>query len=388
MESGFSPIPFFYLLIKRGGSLKSIRIFTPDLQLVAEIDDYEYFMYRRSYHSTGKFELRINSYKKHVDKLVKNNLVMFDNNPYKVGIIRHREVGLDEDGKESEQWVITGPTLKGLLHQRLIIPPATDSHDRVEGSVETVMKHFVNNHIVNPTNPKRKIPNFRIAEDLKRGEVIPYSCRYTGLGDAVEFLSKIHGMGWEVYLDLKAQEIVFDVYVGRDLTSRQSEYPPAIFSTEYETLESASFTESLTDFYNFVVVGGEGEGELREVAEVGDGIGIDRYEKFMDAVINSSLTLEEQGQNEIAALSETLSFDGKVASHNPALVFEKDWFVGDIVTIMHKGWNILMHSRATAVLETCDENGETVEINFGQGKTTIVSKIKSEIDQFSNGIRK
>ena len=368
--------------------MKTIRIFTPDLQLVAEIDDYEYFMFRRSYHSTGKFELRINSYKKHVDKLVTNNLVMFDNNPFKVGIIRHREVGLDDNGKESEQWTITGPSLKGLLHQRLIVPPATDSHDRVEGSVETVMKHFVNNHIVNPTNPNRKIPNFRIAEDLQRGEVIPYSCRYTGLGDAIEFLSKIHGMGWEVYLDVKTREIVFDVYMGRDLTIRQSEYPPAVFSTEYETLESASFTESLTDFSNVVVVGGEGEGELREVAEVGDGIGINRYEKFMDAVINSSLSLQQQGEDEIATLAETLSFDGKISSHSSALIYEKDWMVGDIVTIMHRGWNVLMHSRATAVLETCDETGETIEVSFGQGKATIVSKIKSEIGQFSNGIRK
>lgn len=367
---------------------KNLRILSPDLWLLAEIDDYEYLSLRRSYHIFGKFELRINSNKKHVDKLQKNNLIMLDNDPHRVAIIQHREIGLDEDGKKSEQWIITGSTLETVTKQRVVIPVAPNTHDSIEGNGETAMKHYINNHLVNPVDPKRKMPNLVIAPDLQRGKPMKYASRYGNLSEDLESLSKISGMGWEIHLDLTNRQWVFDCYEGVDRTTNQSIVPPIIFSTDFGTLKGASFAESILDYKNIVYVAGAGEGATREVAEVGTGEGLTRYEKFTDASNTEDLTLQQQGENELKELKETMTFDASIETRHSPFEYEKDWFIGDIVTVVHKEWGVVMHARVTSVLETYDSSGANIEVEFGKGKTTIISKIKAEIKQYNNGIRK
>ena len=368
--------------------MKSLRILSPDFQLLAEIDDYEYFMFRRSYHGIGKFELRINSNKQHADKLQKKNLVMLDNNPKRVGIIQHREIGLDSDGNQSSQWVITGTTLEGITKQRVIIPLGVEANDKIEGAGETVLKHYVNNHLANPINPLRKLHSLVVLPDQQRGNNVRFESRYGNLGEDLQTISKVSGVGWEMHLNLQEEQFEFDCFVGVDRTTRQDIYPPIIFSTEFGTLKSASYSDSDLDFKNIAYVGGQGEGADREVLEVGFGDGLDRFEMFYDASSSENTDLQDKGEYELSLLSETVSFEAFAETTTSPFVFERDWFLGDIVTVIHKEWNVIMHARATAVKETYDTSGTSFEVEFGKGKTTIISKIKDELKQYQNGIRK
>lgn len=79
--------------------MKPIRILTPILDLLAEIDDYESLLFTRRWHEVGEFELRINRYKRHTELLQRGNLIMLGASMNKVGIIRHREIELDENGR-------------------------------------------------------------------------------------------------------------------------------------------------------------------------------------------------------------------------------------------------------------------------------------------------
>lgn len=92
------------------------------MDLLAEIDNYESLIFTRSWHGVGSFELRMNRYKKHAETLQKRNLVMLCRE--KVGIIKHREIELDENGKATENWLIKGIQLKGIMNQRLTVPPS------------------------------------------------------------------------------------------------------------------------------------------------------------------------------------------------------------------------------------------------------------------------
>lgn len=379
--------------------MKSLRIFSLSFQLLAEIDDYEYLMFRRSYHGIGKFELRINSNKKHVDKLQIKNLVMVGNDPKRVGIIQHKEIGLDSDGNQSYQWVITGTTLEGITKQRVIIPPEGKANDYIKGAGETVMKHYVNNHLANPENPLRKMPSLVVMPDQERGKEISFYGRYGNLGEDLLDMSKFSGLGWEMNLNLKEQQFEFECFEGTDRTTRQDIYPPVIFSTEYGTLKSASYEESELEFKNVAYVGGQGEGTDRLVVEVGEGDGLDRFEMFYDASIvdgeevseDTEITeadLIKQGESELASLIETTSFEASADATTSPFIFERDWFLGDIVTVIHRDWNIVMHARATAIQETYDTSGTSFSVEFGKGKTTIISKIKEEIRQYKNSSRK
>ncbi|GAA0429271.1 hypothetical protein GCM10008934_18610 [Virgibacillus salarius] len=97
--------------------------------MLGEIDNYESLQYPRSFHSIGNFDLRINRYKQHTEKVVKKALIMLGCQLNKVSIIKHREITLDENGKNSEQWKIRGYQLKGIVGQRLSIPPSNTEYD-------------------------------------------------------------------------------------------------------------------------------------------------------------------------------------------------------------------------------------------------------------------
>lgn len=183
--------------------MKPIRILTPQLDLLAEIDNHESLLFTRRWHEVGEFELRINRHKKHTELLQRGNLIMLDASRNKVGIIRHREIALDEGGKASETWLVKGIALKGVVAQRVVVPPANDSHDRASGAAETVMKHYVNNHIVNPTNVKRKIDMLTLASDQHRGSNISWEARFKNLAEELTEISKVSGLGWDVILDIQ-----------------------------------------------------------------------------------------------------------------------------------------------------------------------------------------
>ncbi len=77
-----------------------------------------------------------------------------------------------------------------------------------------------------------------------RGIKTQYQTRFKNLAEELEKLSLISGLGWDVYLDLKNKEFVFDVFEGRDLTAAQSVLPPAIFSVDYDNISSQKLIES------------------------------------------------------------------------------------------------------------------------------------------------
>jgi len=368
--------------------MQSLRVLSPDLKLLAEIDDYEYLQFTRKYYGIGNFELRINSNKNHVETLQKNNLVMLGNNPDKVGIILYKEIGMNDAGKQSEQWIIKGCTLNGIVSQRITVPPVGSTNDAIKGNAETVMKHYINTQIVNPKLSERQIDLVEIAEDKQLGEHISFQSRYKNLGEELEKISSTSNVGWKMAIDSLNRKWVFDCYVGSDRTTLQSVNPPIIFSTAFETLKEAQFIDSSMNYKNYVYVGGQGEGVDRTILEVGTGSGLERYEVFADARdSDEGDILVNRGNEILAENAHEISFEG-AAITNGVYVFEKDWFLGDLVTISHAGWGVTIHTRVTEVSEIFEPSGYRLETVFGKATPTLTSKIKQELRQFSAEVLK
>src|SRR5699024_5576658 len=107
-----------------------------------------------------------------------------------------REIQLDESGRASENWKITGVTLEGILDKRVTIPPSHTSHERISGSAEKVMKHYVDNHFVNPNESKRKIEQIEIAPNRNRGEYVKWESRYKNVSEELSKIAKQGNIGW------------------------------------------------------------------------------------------------------------------------------------------------------------------------------------------------
>lgn len=381
--------------------MKPIRILTPPLDLLAEIDDYESLLFTRRWHEVGEFELRINRHKRHTELLQRGNLIMLGANRNKVGIIRHREIELDENGKKTESWLVKGIALKGVAAQRIVVPPANDSHDRASGAAESVMKHYVSNHIVNPADVKRKIDMLVIALDQQRGSSVSWESRFKNLADELIEISKANGLGWDVFLDFQQKKWIFDVYEGRNLTVNQTENPPVIFSPQFESLKQLSFVESDYNYKNYGYIAGQGEGEERRVVEVGEAEGLSRIETFIDArdvaeqdenqqalpEAEIIAKLQQRGQQKLLEFAEEFFLEGQILTNSP-FKYEIDYDLGDIVTIQNREWGVTRDARITEIKEIYEPGGFQIEATFGESRPTLVKKLKQELAQISGEVRK
>ncbi len=251
--------------------MKSIRVLDTQFNILAEIDDYESLIFVRKWHEVGEFELRINRHKNGVDQLQKGNLIMLGADRHKVGIIKHREIELSEEGKASETWLIKGWTLQGVTKQRIIVPPAGSAYDSISDVAETIMKHYVDVCMVNPANMSRKIDLIAIASDQGRGQNISWQSRFKPLDEELAKISKATGLGWNIYLDFDFMKWVFEVYEGKDLTVGQSTNPPVIFSPDFDALRTQHYAESDLNYRNQAYIAGQGEGAKRKVVVAGQG---------------------------------------------------------------------------------------------------------------------
>jgi len=395
----------YFLCQKVGETMKKpIRILSLNMDILAEIDNYESMFFNRSWHGIGAIELRINRYMKYANTLLKDNLILIGTDLNKVFIIKHREIELDENGKITENWLIKGYALKSVVAQRITMPPTHTAYDYKSGSSETIMKHYVNNNLVNPVDSRRKIPQLVIAPDLQRGAHTTYSSRFKNVAEEVSTLSIASGLGWDVTLDIRNKKWVFDVVEGKSLISGQSVNPPVIFSPQFDSLRSLQYTQSEINYKNVAIVAGQGEGVERRVIEVqatGAGTGINRHEVFIDArdvaetddddqplpeqVIVQALT--DRGKQQLAELIQEEYLEGQILTNSP-FVYQKDYDLGDIPTIQNMEWGVTMDARITDIKEIHEVGGFEIEATFGNNRPTLIQKIKQELSQISGEVRR
>lgn len=348
----------------------SVRILDTSFNLLGEIDNYESLQLTRRFYRAGEFEMHIALGKQSVDQLLKDRVIIINNQPHKSGIITYRQIVEGDNGVET--LIIKGPTLGGVLDRRIT---ATDSYDRISGNAETVMKHYVNNHIINGVYADRNIPFFALSANQGRGKVTPWQTRNEPLNNVIQEIAEFCDIGWQVALDFATKKWVFDVVTGRDLTVNQSVLPPVIFSHEFDNIQSQDYTDSDLQYKNVGYAGGKGEEEDRLIQIVGSGVGLDRREVFLDCSSAEDVTeLVELGKQKLAELKRITTYNGKILDTG-SFIYEQDWDLGDRVTLQNNKWGLTMNSRITEVKEIY-EPASKLEIVIGDEIPTITKFVK------------
>lgn len=377
--------------------MTSIRIIDSEFNLLGEIDQYTSLQMNNSWSGIGQMELHINRYMQYAEHLVMDNIIFPSNRLDRAFIILNREIELDENGKATENWKITALSLKAFMAQRLIYPRENESHNVIKANVEDVMYHFVNTEMINPYIQKRIFPNLVLDQSKSRGEIIEKKIRFDGLAETLETISKNSDFGWNVILDIENKKFVFTVLEGTNRSANQSVNPPIIFSTEFETLASLNFSESKMDYKNVAVVAGQGEGVDRTIVEVGEAIGKTRYELFVDArdIANDSddetprppkeveTDLTNRANEKLEEYKQTLFLEGQ-ALDSQSQKYERDYFLGDIVTLQDKGWGVTIDVRITSAKEVIENSKQSIELTYDNDRPTLISKIKREFSTFKN----
>jgi len=359
--------------------MKPIRILTPALELQGEIDNYLSLSFCRSYHLPGEFQLVTNRKVQNADKPDINSLIMLGADPHKTGIIRHKEIKSGERGEET--LTVKGYALGAITRQRITIPPPGQAYDIQEADAETVLKHYVQRNCLDI--PGMEFPMLTIAENQHRGIIVKWQSRYKNLGDELESISRLTGLGWQIYPDFGSGKWVFDVYQGRDVSASQTTLPPVIFSPEFENIKAQEFTHSLAGYGTCAIVGGPGERTEREIITVDSGAtGLDKHVIFVDARdIENSADLPGRGESRLSEHQRIFSLQSEVLTNGP-FQYEVDWDVGDVVTVQNKAWNLTMDSRITEVEEIYEAGGFKLNVTFGNSLPTLPQKLKAVLGEF------
>lgn len=354
-----------------------IRIISPQFELLGEIDDYESLQFIRRFYKVGEFELHINVNKNHTDKLIKNNLIMLGKSQNKVGIIMHRENETDDNGESTDTLIIKGPTLKGIMSRRLIVPPSDgDGYDNATGAIETILKQFVDHNAVNPVDADRKIQQIIIAPDHQRGNQDAWRSRFEVLSDKLYEIGQYTQLGWDIILDISNNQWVFDIFQGRDLTVSQNILPPIIFSTDFDNIKNQHFIQSMLNCSNVGYAGGQGDDINRLIQQIGDVSGLERIETFLDCSQAADiLQLASMGQQKLDELKEIQTFEFQIIPDN-SFIYEQDYDLGDIITAQSKKWCITMDAQIIELKEVYEVGGNNLEATFGTNIPTIIDKIK------------
>ncbi|MGG1137216.1 siphovirus ReqiPepy6 Gp37-like family protein [Bacillus mycoides] len=370
-------------------------IYTPELEKIGEINDYESLSFKRVWEDVGTFECKIPNDAQHAIALFDDNFILIDEK--RVGIITNYHI--DENDKRT----VKGYQLKGILRNRIILPPAHTTHDRRYAEAETVMKHYVDRHALYPTDSARLIPNLVLKANQKRGNYLQVESRLKNLAEQLKEISLASGLGWDVYLDEHARQFVFDIYTGKSLTRNQQTYPPVVFSTSLENVLKREFEKDTSNYKNTAYVGGQGEGEDRKIVEVSveQANGLARKEVFIDARDVSNQT-EDKNDKPEAEIVKMLSDRGRqklendynkiisftcIITEKPGMEYEKDWTLGDIVTCEDDKIGVQMDARITDVEEVYQNNKRELKVTFGTTRLDIKKLLQREFAQINNMIR-
>jgi hypothetical protein len=364
--------------------MDDLKVIDLDFNLLASIDDYESIQNGRKLHEIGSTEIHINYAKRGADQLIPGRIAFVNaRRPY---IITGVEISETTRGV---QLIARGQQLKGIVDQRISLPDATDDaslfgYDRFpavtapDAAAETVMKHYADKHLVNPTDTNRKMTGLVIAADQARGIAMRWSTRFESLAAVLKSIGEWSGIGYEITLDLANKQFVFDVIAGADRTS--SSDTPVVFSVAFGNVDSTKYALDNKPLVTVAYAGGAGENEGRLIQAVNrdDTItaGWARRESWLDCgniEYLDDLVNEAKYRMKGSIAAETLT--GDIAATGP-FVYGVDWDLGDTVTVQSRALGIERDSQITEVVETFEGGKHDVNITFGKRQKSILDEIR------------
>lgn len=362
-----------------------VYIFDKQLNLEGMLGSYTSLIWRRRYSKHGDFELHCALTPENLSLLKIGNLI-WKNDDAEAGYIQYRNLALNDCGDEI--LVVQGKFSTGYLNRRIIW-----GTENLNTTSELAMRKLIEKNCINPLDTDRKIDLIALSEVKGYIQSINTQTSYANLLDKIEDIANTAELGIRTLLDLQNRRLIFDVYEGSDRTVGQSINAPAIFSKEFENVLSQEYTESDNNYRNVVLVAGEGEGVERERVTLGEGIGLNRYELYVDArdlqrkkeddtfipIAQYRDMLNNRGISKLAESKKIETFDSKI-NLNSNLVYKEDFDLGDMVTCVSKAWGVTIDTRIMEVEEIYEETGKQVNITFGDSMPTLIDKLKEVIN--------
>lgn len=375
-------------------AIEYIEILDTTKTPIGIIDTAKSIIWHNVYFGCGDFEIYCQATEAHLSLLKIGNYVA-RNGTNDVGIIESINVTFTlQDGY---MIVASGRFAKSILDRRLIykLSGNTNTPTILSGKVEVAARRLVlDNAISCSFDSRRNIPNFALGA-LKNfakiivdenGNAAQKQVSYQNLLEYTDKLLHEYGYGAKVTINDSNKNFLYTVYTGTDRSKDNTGgYDPVIFSIEYDNLNSSDYLYNEKPLKNAALIGGEGEGLERFYSLLtGGNTGLQLREIFVDASsINKTYKddndqeqtyttaeytalLKQQGQQALLQQIIEQKFNGDINVSFGVWQLDRDYFIGDTITIQDNLLGIYINTRITETTEVQDENGYSVDVVFGQ----------------------
>lgn len=254
-----------------------LLILDDKLEPVSVLDTYNSLIWTDRYHECGDFEIYT---RMSADLLsfIKQGYYISRKDSEHVMIIE--KLLITADSEEGDYLTISGRSLESILDRRIIWGLKI-----LTGTFQNGIKTLLNECIISPSNPDRKIDNF-IFEESDDPEItrLALNAQFTGdnLYEAIVSMCTERGIGFKVTIN-EENKFVFKLYNGLDRSYEQTDNTYVVFSPGFDNLISSNYIESKSSLKNVTLVGGEDQGSNRRYTAVGNISGLERRELFTDA---------------------------------------------------------------------------------------------------------
>ena len=369
-----------------------VEIRNAETELIGIIDTAKSVIWRSVYYGVGDFEVYVQATQNTRELLSVGNYVTRPGNN-EIGIIEKVEIKADKfDGL-----VITasGRFAKSILDRRLIynLSGTSNAATILRGNVELQVREIVEENAISCAfDSRRNIPllelgalaNIPLKIVDESGNAAQKQVSYGNLLEYSDAVLQEYELSARVTLDAERKKLQYSVFSGEDRSEEnESGNEPVIFSEDYDNLKDSAYSLDKTSCKNAALIGGEGEGTARFYAlAAGSETGLARREVWVDASSISkkykdaggaeqtysndvySGFLLERGRQSLSALKPVEAFSGSIDVTSGNFVFNRDFFLGDVVTVESERIGIYKRVRIISATEVQDENGYTVAVEY------------------------
>lgn len=355
------------------------------------IDDAKSIIWHSAYYTAGDFEIYARATENHLSLLRVGYYVVCNDD---VGIIEDIKVNFTLE--QGYMITATGRSVKSILDRRLIyqLSGHTNTPTVLSGKVEIAVRKLVADNAIDCFDTRREIPILSLGElkgydDIivdENGSPSSKQVSYQNLLTYTDEILKSYGMGSKFVR--REGGFDYEIYKGADRSADNTDgNQPIIFSTDYDNLTSSTYEYGVEKHKNTALIGGAGQ-DLERFYLLFDfgnipAEGLERREVFVNASsINRTYKdgneektytdtqysdlLWQYGKTALASQEPTETFDGDVNVSYGNWIINRDYFLGDIVTVQDNMIGKYINVRITDVTEVWDENGYLVNVKFGE----------------------
>lgn len=317
--------------------------------------------WNRRYYECGQFSLQMlaKDYNESFAYVYRNDM-------NEIGIVQKSEYTSKINGDFMQ---LSGFFLERKLNDEIIFPTFN-----FNGNIEVGARKIVTDYCKNTLK-------------LTLGELV-------GLGSKIQLQETGEQVSTRLYAMLQTQElsykldynytenkIYFSVWQGLDRTQNQNTNEFVVFSESWGNMQDIALTNDHSNFKNYAVVAGEGEGEARVhvIVDISNGAPLKKiYIDARDLQKEDGNTdyeykelLRQRGLEKLLDYADISNVDFKAVDKTTYL---KDYDLGDKCDIVISDLGVSYQSRIIGIDETIKENKQEINLIMGDKIPTIYTK--------------